>query len=469
MNNKYAAVFIFAIAIALVNCWQSLRLSGPSQIVDDLVEDVINNPAQVSGNNSRPFLPTQNVADFPAFMLQWPTDPFDPDECDILDTSIPHVFAITDYPRSYSLDDIFVVENSNLTEAWNQVGGMMNEGNQTSISTNRQTNRHQVQMVACNMEDAWVMWHFPHLMQNLVPCWSLWRHFPDAQHLIVIGKRNRKRFGVKSAYNRGISNLLRAHNISIVRKDDDGLKEESKDTETSRIIVHAKMDLTTGYRAFNGDDVQHLRRSVLSMLGMDHFMERSCGMASSSNEESTSPTGSTANDDPEIEDGSSTHQIRIPRIVLINRKGTRRLKGAHNTSMLLREELRLPYTPPVVFFEGMTFEEQVNTFANSDILLSPHGAQLTSIPFMPRCSSVIEVLPRGYDWNKFFGTLAALSGVNHSYIYLGKNPVKETKRLRSSIRDVGLRDVMLCAPAHPIIEAVKMQVDQWQRCCGFAA
>jgi hypothetical protein len=43
--------------------------------------------------------------------------------------------------------------------------------------------------------------------------------------------------------------------------------------------------------------------------------------------------------------------------------------------------------------EKMRFEEQLNVFANTDILISTHGKGLCHILFLPRYAMVIELFP----------------------------------------------------------------------------
>eukprot|EP00525_Craspedostauros_australis_P007080 CAMPEP_0198114228 /NCGR_PEP_ID=MMETSP1442-20131203/5675_1 /TAXON_ID= /ORGANISM="Craspedostauros australis, Strain CCMP3328" /LENGTH=489 /DNA_ID=CAMNT_0043771501 /DNA_START=95 /DNA_END=1564 /DNA_ORIENTATION=- len=468
VNNKRVFAFTIGVIIALTN-WNFSSLAVVSfQFLDDLERDAVDFPTKATGDDSHPYQWAHNITGFPVSMLRWPADPFEPDECNILDTSMPHVFITTHYPASYSLDETIVVQNGNLAEAWDQVGGITNEANPTNLPStiNGQTPHTRIETVACAVGGIEYHWHFPHLMQALVGCWSLWRRFPDAQHILSVDGGYRKH-AASSVYSQGVLRLLRTHKVKIKRRKKHRLSENAAGVDSPLIIAYANMTLSSGFRVVNEDDLQHLRRSFLSVLGMDENKPRSCGMPSSSDGHTASLAGSTNNDDSERSDSSSTQQLRTPRIVIINRMGRRRLKGAHNVSMMLQDELHLPYRPPVVFLDNMTLQEQIEVFSNIDILLSPHGAQLTSILFMPRCSSVIEVFPFAYDWNEYFGTLAALSGVNHSYVYLGKDPYAETLPVKGTLKDEGIRSKLLCAPARPMIDAVKIQVDQWQRCCGF--
>mmetsp|Transcript_49151 Transcript_49151/g.55693 ORF Transcript_49151/g.55693 Transcript_49151/m.55693 type:complete len:274 (-) Transcript_49151:134-955(-) len=90
----------------------------------------------------------------------------------------------------------------------------------------------------------------------------------------------------------------------------------------------------------------------------------------------------------------------------------------------------------ITYFEGKPFEEQVQFFRNTDILISPHGAGLTGLVFMAggggggssghddsdddgnnSCKEVMELYPKNYAIPYYFGSLAIQSGIRHSYVY----------------------------------------------------
>eukprot|EP00181_Compsopogon_caeruleus_P003429 CAMPEP_0184679124 /NCGR_PEP_ID=MMETSP0312-20130426/1950_1 /TAXON_ID=31354 /ORGANISM="Compsopogon coeruleus, Strain SAG 36.94" /LENGTH=744 /DNA_ID=CAMNT_0027128373 /DNA_START=22 /DNA_END=2256 /DNA_ORIENTATION=+ len=54
-----------------------------------------------------------------------------------------------------------------------------------------------------------------------------------------------------------------------------------------------------------------------------------------------------------------------------------------------------------VDFEGLSFEKQVQTMLSGDIVIAAHGAALTNIIFMKEHSSIVEVMPFGWDAKLF--------------------------------------------------------------------
>ena len=82
-------------------------------------------------------------------------------------------------------------------------------------------------------------------------------------------------------------------------------------------------------------------------------------------------------------------------------------------------------------FESVSFMvDQVDFYSSINILISPHGAQLTGLPFMPNCGAlVVELMPKGYLLPNWFGGLAIGSGIGYGFVYmLGRDDAaNETK------------------------------------------
>jgi hypothetical protein len=105
-----------------------------------------------------------------------------------------------------------------------------------------------------------------------------------------------------------------------------------------------------------------------------------------------------------------------PRIGILNRPKTRRLQ----TVDVLAHELGQAFPMSSVTikeFESASFADQVDFYSFVDILISPHGAQLAGLPFMPNCGGFVELMPKVYYRPKFFGSLATGSGlVGYGYV-----------------------------------------------------
>uniref|UniRef100_A0A7S0F6L4 Glycosyltransferase 61 catalytic domain-containing protein n=1 Tax=Craspedostauros australis TaxID=1486917 RepID=A0A7S0F6L4_9STRA len=468
-----AVRFIVALSIfgfSLMTWTISLRMLNSSKYADDpfTLGNAFKHPTGLLAEH--PDRWTRNITEFPAFMLQWPTDPFDANGCNILNISIPHTFNVTNYPTSYDLLSVFGDIYGNLTEAWNQVDAATIHGAETKVVGTENGRQKQIKTVVCTVKNHTYVHHFPHQMQQIFPCWSLWRHFPDANHVFIARKPFFGQMTEGSAFTEGMVKVLKASNVTLIQQHVKFFKGDHRSHLDELLIAHAHR--IEGYQTVYDDDLQYLRRRTLAALGMGHHIDQSCGRTQPGDGMSTSQTTSTAAGTGEANGGVASSipgsKFRPPRIAIANRNGTRRMLGAHKVAIFFQKDLQLPYRPPVFFIENMSFEQQVEAFNTVDILLTPHGAQLTLIPFMHRCSSVIEVLPRAYDWSEFFGRLAAIAGVNHSYIYLGTDIAAEAASMASFDDQMFVRKSLVCAPAHAMVAAVKTQIDRWHQCCEDA-
>jgi hypothetical protein len=157
----------------------------------------------------------------------------------------------------------------------------------------------------------------------------------------------------------------------------------------------------------------------------------------------------------------------VPRISILNRKGSREIVNIQDVELALQSEF--PNLPMNITysFDGMSMLEQAHFFAETDILISSHGAQLTGIPFMPSCGSVLEVFPKGYYIPEFFQPLGFFSGLNFSNIYLGENMEEEVKRgMATGGSRRRTRKENLCIPVSVVVDEIKRMVGQRKHCCG---
>lgn len=157
---------------------------------------------------------------------------------------------------------------------------------------------------------------------------------------------------------------------------------------------------------------------------------------------------------------------------------------------------------PVMYFEGKTFVEQVSFMSSTDIVISPHGAQLISLPFMPSGGAVLELFPPHYlndgtfvlffpihnclpdqetlneshqnklHFIEYFGSLSAISGIEHNYIYLGDDSLDRRDKVKiaghslaTMMARAATRRVRLCPPIDTVVHATLQIVQRWQDRC----
>ncbi|XP_059654673.1 uncharacterized protein LOC132301440 [Cornus florida] len=123
----------------------------------------------------------------------------------------------------------------------------------------------------------------------------------------------------------------------------------------------------------------------------------------------------------------------------------------------------------VAYSNNLTFCEQVKLMSLTDILISPHGAQLTNMFFMDRNSSVMEFFPKG--WLKLAGVgqfvyhwIASWSGMRHQGAWRDPNgdhcPYLEDDRRCMSIYKsgmIGYNETFFAEWARNVLNEVKMR------------
>jgi hypothetical protein len=299
--------------------------------------------------------------------------------------------------------------------------------------------------------------HFPHAMQQLYQCWSYW-NLPVNQHRqkillrpkntpgfprskMTLHRLNRKVRGKDWGFVAGIVRAWQeAANVTVIDR-----LEENDDRHTQWGVPVQRQDRAN---TFLLQSPQHARWLANTVIQYYHIPIHNCN-----------------NNQTETCD---RNKIQLPRIAILNRrkKSSRSILNTNDIIAALKNELGI-LDVQVAYFETATFLQQVEFFANADLILSPHGAQLTGIPFMPECGRILEVFPAYYYYDSYFGSLAENSGIEQYTMYLSSgDPVSEWARAASwnSQQRRRYRNVNLCPPVSKIIQAVKLMVSDWQDC-----
>ncbi|KAJ1693925.1 hypothetical protein LUZ63_010623 [Rhynchospora breviuscula] len=119
-----------------------------------------------------------------------------------------------------------------------------------------------------------------------------------------------------------------------------------------------------------------------------------------------------------IEERNGTQNL--VKMTLLLRNGSRSFKDEAGVINVFRRECTKVKgcQLKVYLSENLTFCDQVKLMSETDILASPHGAQLTNLFFMDKNSSVMEFFPKG--WKDLAGPgqfvfqwISAYSGMRH--------------------------------------------------------
>lgn len=155
-----------------------------------------------------------------------------------------------------------------------------------------------------------------------------------------------------------------------------------------------------------------------------------------------------------------------PRITILNRDPSsgRHLYNAAALKEILQSQLHAR-VHLIDSFDGASFEYQVQTMQLTDVLISPHGAQLVSIPFLPKCAHVYELFPQHYFVPQFYGSLAGVAGFTYHAVDTGvQNLWHDTLEQRQTARAENV-----CLPIESIYEtlvpSINETIHKWQHCC----
>jgi capsular polysaccharide biosynthesis protein len=163
----------------------------------------------------------------------------------------------------------------------------------------------------------------------------------------------------------------------------------------------------------------------------------------------------------------------MPRIGILNRerRSKRSILNVEELAAYLQDELRAPVR--VATFERSSFLEQVAFFSDTDIVISPHGAQLTGLPFMPqRCAAVLELFPAKY-YNNYFWSLAVSAGIAHAGLYMSEQDLDKemehrydgmSKQHRYKARG-RWRSVHFCPNPRKMTDLIRPLIEEWKHCC----
>ena len=221
-----------------------------------------------------------------------------------------------------------------------------------------------VQEVACQIAVKANV-HFPHAMQQLYRCFSYWLDYdtkepflllPDAKVFEKLWKRNPFVVGMLELFEEQLE--VEINHVKFFGEEN---------------IAYLKDSPNIDIQLFNRIGNYSLRHTYhLHDLVKEHF---------------------------ELNDASSTScEHSKPRIGILNRRdySARSLVNAHQLANLPEiKELSRDNFVDVKYFEEADFQEQVTWFRSVDILISPHGAQLTGVAFMNApCGHVLEIFPK---------------------------------------------------------------------------
>jgi hypothetical protein len=272
--------------------------------------------------------------------------------------------------------------------------------------------------------------HFAHTLQQLYGCWSYWQVHKDRPPILLIPSDAVLIKLEKNAFLNGFFQLLKDSGFGL--------------------DVLAKSVFSKKYNATSSGI-----RTTINISGgyiLTHAKELSNLLAGGDDSNQSTPT---------------TLCRSSPRIGVLNRRRSvgRSIANTPKLVQIMSDENGYKNVS-VEYFEGKTFQGQVEFFGSVDILVAPHGAQLTGLAFLQSsCSQLLELFPKGYALPNFYGSLATNAGIGYSYIYLSDQPW-QTEQAESLSQRIQARGLDLCPSPEIISASIRGLVEQWEKCCS---
>ncbi|CAB9523314.1 expressed unknown protein [Seminavis robusta] len=316
----------------------------------------------------------------------------------------------------------------------------------------------------CEFRDISYSFHFPHAMQQLLRCFSWW-HANRHQRPVLVLPATHAQYSYTSAFLQALRDIWKVQ-VLLLPKDDKA--------ERPLRAISATVQTNNGKTPFQMTslhDAQVLRDGIQQYY---HLLDR--------NNNNTLPTAiKTITTNNNNNNNNNNHQSTttmappgcptpnqdnksMPVVGFLNRQGGRRVT---NYQAIL-QALNLTTVYYLDSFDHTTFLQQAAFMSHVDILIGPHGAQLTSAFLQPTCGGVLELFPKGLFWTSFFGTLATTTGHHHAALYTGTlaKQQNETKYYQSTLElRVQSRNFPIHANPPAVVQQVEQLIQQWRACC----
>jgi hypothetical protein len=247
------------------------------------------------------------------------------------------------------------------------------------------------QRVVCNAShrnDA----HFAHFAEGAFPCWSVFQDFPDAQSVMEITPRSHGAWvnGLLGAFRKGgvQTKDLRPLSLNLTRTN----TTPSCDWRAVQAPAFSAFPIYTQNKSFPVPSARYFEKRE----HMDALQKAVLGK--------------------DFREGPSRDSIL--RVLLHARQdATRRWVYTNETATLLNQEWnRNNHTLIDVHirpgYKSVPFQQQALEMHQSDIIISPHGAQLTNLAFIRPCTAVLELFPKGYYLGYFQPYVVNAGGVS---------------------------------------------------------
>ncbi|CAB9510845.1 expressed unknown protein [Seminavis robusta] len=332
--------------------------------------------------------------------------------------------------------------------------------------TNHNNNRSQLvfptmahnNQSVCEFRDISYSFHFPHAMQQLLRCFSWW-HANRHQRPVLVLPATHAQYSYTSAFVQALRDIWKVQVFFLPKSDK---------AERPLRAISATVQTNNGKTPFQMTslhDAQVLRDGIQQHYHLldnkNDTLPTAIQTITHNKNQSTTTTMAPPGCPTPNHDNKS-----MPVVGFLNRQGGRRVTNYQAILQALNLTSTVYYLDS---FDHTTFLQQAAFMSHMDILIGPHGAQLTSAFLQPTCGGMLELFPKGLFWTSFFGTLATTTGHHHAALYTGGALAKqqnETKYYQSTLElRVQSRNFQIHANPPAVVQQVEQLIQQWRACC----
>lgn len=246
--------------------------------------------------------------------------------------------------------------------------------------------------------------HMPHFAQVAFPCWSTFQLFPNAEHFLQVNLPRAKIGGWNG-------DLIQAYEEGGIRIIDDAAKlKESNEYPAWEVVLETP---ASGW-IVNDDKSYYEQGNPEYFLENAHVQSLQKVVLGDSYKNSS--------------------QLFLPlKVLIVARKGhTRELIHANETATKLISLLKQGIEVKVLSNPEGSLQNQALEFHNADIIISPHGAQLTNLAFIKPCTTVLELFPIQYYLAFFQPYVLSADGVAYEGYPFGRQPLYDSQPTRDA-------------------------------------
>lgn len=266
--------------------------------------------------------------------------------------------------------------------------------------------------------------HFPHALQHVLPCWSIFQAHVHLDRALVV----RTKYARELLQSPWIADLVKLMDATVL------LDERGTPFEGCTIKAAFVERARSGWNSC----VQWTARDA-DVVALQHQLHAALP-----------------------ERNASLGRLGVG---LLLRRGARRLAYQADIIAMLNRTLSVEDHLSATTFDGVSLLEQARWIRDQDIIITPHGAQNSNFVFARRCTVILELYPRHYYIPGFFLPLARAAGAITFAGYPNWSPLDD---LRAALQGHGVigkaRDSTVDVTASELQASLPTLIERSLRC-----